>query len=188
MGHATTVPSKASSPSSSASADCRSRLSVGSSSNRRVAPLSSSNKVWNRACCPPKGTRPSVRRPAQAHIGSAPWPPPRVACRGNTRPLGAGSQAGCVPRVRGAGGSGRTNWGAPATPAVRYPSAALAPAGHPRRDGAPAPGPCRRLPTDAGSATCLTRCHQGRRSARRTRSPGRTGPLPPTPAAVVQGR
>ncbi len=50
---AMTVPSNASRPSSSASADCTSRLSVGSSSSSSVAPSSSSSRIWNRACCPP---------------------------------------------------------------------------------------------------------------------------------------
>ena len=48
-----TVPSKAASPSSSASALWTSRLSVGSSSSSSVAPESSSSRIWNRACCPP---------------------------------------------------------------------------------------------------------------------------------------
>jgi len=50
---ASTVPSYASRPSWRASADSRSRLSVGSSSKSSVAPWSSSCSIWKRACCPP---------------------------------------------------------------------------------------------------------------------------------------
>ena len=47
---ATTVPSNVDSAASSASADSRSRLSVGSSSSSKVAWASSSSRIWNRAC------------------------------------------------------------------------------------------------------------------------------------------
>src|SRR5690606_27616768 len=51
---ASTVPWKAARPASSASAECRSRLSVGSSRSSSVAPSSSSRRIWKRACCPPE--------------------------------------------------------------------------------------------------------------------------------------
>ena len=50
---ATTVPVNWARPCSSASADTRSRLSVGSSSSSSVAPDRSSRRIWNRACWPP---------------------------------------------------------------------------------------------------------------------------------------
>ena len=163
---ATTVPSNLAKPSSSASAECRSRLSVGSSSSSRVAPDSSRRRIWKRACWPPESdsnrcsleqaspyrssARAASSRGLPARCSSPRW---RISSR--VRPRSDGCS--CV----WANQPGRTR-----EPAVPRPCARPATGGRPPRAGAPAPGRCRHSRAAGGSATCPTRSSRGRRRAR----------------------
>ncbi|CAM5623232.1 hypothetical protein SBADM41S_00338 [Streptomyces badius] len=98
---AITVPSYDSSPSCNASADSRSRLSVGSSSSSAVVPASSSSRIWNRACCPPDSRSKSWSpcRSSSYRRSTDIAPPRSLACsdqRMSTRVFPSSSGCACV--------------------------------------------------------------------------------------------
>ena len=152
---ASTVPSKASRPSCSASALARSRLSVGSSSSSSVAPPSSSSRICSRACWPPD----SVSNGCSAQLQLVAGQRGHGVVAQPARAPSSRSRTGCGRPVRGGHASGRTGRARPARPA-----------GPPRC--------ARRIPPTsaaAGNATCPSRWSRAPRPARRTRSPHRTG-------------